>query len=131
MERYEGRCHCGAVRFAVETALDRAIRCNCSICQRKGMLYHRVAPERFTLLAGADTVRLYQFGDKVAKHFFCPLCGIHTFSNPKAAPTMVSVNVNCLEVPDAVLAAMTIVPFNGRDDWAAAASVVNAALACG
>lgn len=129
MQRYEGRCHCGAVRFAVETVLDRAIRCNCSICRRKGMLYHRVPPERFTLASGGETVRLYQFGDRVARHFFCPLCGIHTWSNPKAAPDMVSVNVNCLEAPDAVLEAMEIVPFNGRDGWDEAARQVNAVMA--
>ena len=52
-----------------------------------------------------------------AKHYFCPVCGIHTFSRPKAAPHLYSVNVNCLDLPDDVRAAVAIIDFDGRDSW--------------
>jgi hypothetical protein len=112
------------VAFTVETTLDRAIRCNCSLCRRKGMLYHRVDPADFQLLTPEAEVALYRFGSGVARHHFCPRCGIHTHSRPKAAPHMVSVNVNCLEVDDATLAALTLIDFDGRGDGDAA--VLNA-----
>jgi len=37
VQTYEGRCHCGAVRFRFRSEeITRAIRCNCSICIRRG-----------------------------------------------------------------------------------------------
>jgi hypothetical protein len=33
----------------------------------------------------------------LAKHWFCKVCGIHPFSNPRAAPDMYSVNIRCLD----------------------------------
>lgn len=42
MTLFEGSCHCGAVRFEVETELDHVRICDCSICRRRGALNHRV-----------------------------------------------------------------------------------------
>lgn len=97
MKRYQGSCHCGQVRFEIETDLTRATECNCSICTKKAALHHRVPPARFKLHAGYEALSLYQFGDNSAKHWFCRVCGIHTFSNPRAAPDMYSINVRCLD----------------------------------
>src|SRR5256885_5447391 len=33
---YKGACHCGVVTFEVETPLTPAVRCNCSLCRRRG-----------------------------------------------------------------------------------------------
>lgn len=97
MKTYQGGCHCGSVRFEIETDLTKATECNCSICTRKGALHHRVSPDRFKLLSGQDSLSLYQPGNKIAKHWFCKVCGIHSFSNPRAAPEMYSVNIRCLD----------------------------------
>lgn len=97
MKTYTGGCHCGAVRFAVDTELTRVTVCNCSICTKKGVLLHRVAPERFRLLSGEDALQLYQFNTKTARHFFCRHCGIHSFHRPRADPNLYNVNVNCLD----------------------------------
>ncbi len=35
----EASCHCGTVRFAVETAPGEVNDCNCSICRRYGALW--------------------------------------------------------------------------------------------
>jgi hypothetical protein len=121
MPKYLGQCHCGRIRFSIETVLDKAVRCNCSICLRKGMLYHRVAPENLEHLTPLEDASLYQFGSMIAKHYFCPVCGIHTFNRPRAAPHLYSVNVNCLEIPDDLRANIVIVDFDGRDGWDAGA----------
>ena len=35
--KYNGSCHCGAVKFTFEDAEPlTGVRCNCSICKRKG-----------------------------------------------------------------------------------------------
>jgi len=97
MKTYQGGCHCGSVRFEIETDLTKATECNCSICTRKGALHHRVSPDRFKLLSGQASLSLYQSGNKIAKHWFCKVCGIHPFSNPRADPEMYSVNIRCLD----------------------------------
>jgi hypothetical protein len=59
-------------------------------------LHHRVPPERFKLLSGDNALTLYQSGDKISKQWFCKFCGIHPFSNPRAAPEMYTINIRCL-----------------------------------
>jgi hypothetical protein len=115
MRTFTGGCHCGAVRFEVETVLSKATECNCSICTKKGALHHRVPPERFKLLTRHDDLALYQFGTKEAKHWFCKHCGIHPFSNPRAAPEMYSINVRCLDDYDAVRAVLEVRCFDGKN----------------
>lgn len=115
MPTYQGSCHCGAVRFEVDTVLDKATLCNCSICTRKGALHHRVAPESFRLLSGQDDLTLYQAGDKTARHWFCKHCGIHPFSNPRAAPDKVSINLHCLDNFHEVAGQIEIREFDGQN----------------
>ena len=121
MPTYRGSCHCGAVRFEVDAVIDRVTECNCTLCAKKGILHHRVAPGNFRLLSPAQAVGLYQFGTRTAKHFFCPACGIHTHTNPRTAPDMISVNVRTLDDFDLKTANPAIVPFDGQN-WEAAAA---------
>ncbi|HXU94783.1 MAG TPA: GFA family protein [Gallionella sp.] len=115
MKTYQGGCHCGQVRFEIETDLVKATECNCSICTKKGVLHHRVPPERFKLLAGQEALSLYQAGKKIAKHWFCRHCGIHAFSNPRAAPEQFSINIRCLDDFHRVKSGIEIVQFDGQN----------------
>lgn len=103
MTRYEGSCHCGAVRFsyAGET-VTRGLRCNCSICSRKGAMMSTEAIPRQRLSVAADdgALALYQFGAKTAKHYFCKRCGIYTFHETARRPGHFRVNLGCLEGVD-------------------------------
>lgn len=112
MQTYHGACHCGAVAYEIDTDLTEATRCNCSICRRKNALMHRVPPERFRLLKGADNLTLYQWNTGTAKHYFCKTCGIYPFHHPRAAPTEYTVNVACLDGVD--IAALKINTFDGE-----------------
>ena len=97
MKLYRGRCHCGAIRFEMRTEISSVIKCNCSICTKKGALFHKVKPEEFDLRSGGDNLTLYQFNTNVAKHLFCKTCGIYCFHHPRSTPELIAVNVNCLE----------------------------------
>jgi hypothetical protein len=116
MDTHEGGCHCGAVRFRVQIDRYEASDCNCSICTKKGFLHLIVAPERFTLLSGADALSTYRFNTGVAKHTFCRVCGIHPFYTPRSHPDCVDINVRCLDGD--VLERFQITPFDGRN-WEA------------
>ncbi|MBN3563329.1 GFA family protein [Aliamphritea spongicola] len=100
---YSGQCHCGAVKFEVNTDLQPVVRCNCSLCRRKGALMHRTEQENFTLLKGAENLGCYQFHTHKAEHYFCKTCGIYTHHRPRMNPALVGVNVGCLDGVDSAL----------------------------
>ena len=110
--RYEGGCHCGAVRFRVRVERHEALDCNCSMCSRKGFVHLIVPPEDFELLGGEDALTTYTFNTGVAKHRFCRVCGIHPFYTPRSHPDQVDVNVRCLE--EAPLGRFRVEKFDGR-----------------
>ncbi len=111
--RYQGSCHCGAVRFAVEAPEHLEVeRCNCSICSKAGFLHLIVPASQFELLAGREALTTYTFNTGVARHTFCRHCGIKPFYTPRSNPDGIDVNVNCLDTrPGAV----TISEFDGRN----------------
>ena len=97
---YKGSCHCGRVLFEIDTTLDTAIRCNCSLCVRRGAVMLRAPQEAFRLLAGEEHLTLYQFNTGIAKHYFCRVCGIYTHHQPRTQPELRGVNAGCLEGVD-------------------------------
>ena len=40
-----------------------------------------VGPGKLRVLKGEEYLSMYQFHSKVAKHFFCSICGIYTHHN--------------------------------------------------
>lgn len=124
MKIYHGSCHCGRVKFSVTTDIDKIVSCNCSICGKKGVLHHRVEPEQFNFLNGDEYLSLYQFDTKEAKHFFCKECGIHPFSNPRAAPDKYSINVRCLNDFDLEAEEYEVVKFDGSN-WEESVAELN------
>jgi hypothetical protein len=97
LRRYEGSCHCGSVRFEVETDFPELTMCDCSICRRRNALMVKVPEERFELLAGADSLTEYQFHTRTARHFFCRVCGIYTFHRKRVTPDFFGINAHCLQ----------------------------------
>lgn len=102
-QNYEGACHCGSIRFKTRLNLDEAIVCDCSICTKKGSIVVRVEDTDFDLLSPLDELSLYTFNKHIAKHYFCPTCGIHAFHRPRSYPELWAVNVRCLAGVDASL----------------------------
>ena len=93
------KCHCGEVEVEtnIPDNLEKILKCNCSICKRKGAVMSMVKNEDFKIIKGQDKLKLYQFHTKVAKHFFCINCGIYTHHNPRSNPTMTGFNVGCID----------------------------------
>ena len=92
-------CHCGAIEAEIKVSdkLEKILRCNCSICKRKGAIMSIVKNEDFKITKGEDKLSFYQFYTKVAKHFFCSICGIYTHHHPRINPALTGFNVGCLE----------------------------------
>ena len=97
MQTVSGSCHCGAVRFEVETDFPELTTCDCSMCKRRNAVMVKVHESRFRLLQGAEALRLYQFHTMTAKHYFCSTCGIYTHHQRRSNPKQYCYNVGCLE----------------------------------
>ena len=98
--KYLGSCHCGAVRFRIETDAPELTTCDCSICRRKNALMARVHESHFELLAGSDSLTEYRFHTNTARHYFCKVCGIYPFHRKRVTPDYLGINVFCLETFD-------------------------------
>ncbi len=96
------RCHCGAIEAKINVSgnLEKLIRCNCSLCKRKGTVMSMVKNANFKISKGADKLSLYQFHTRVAKHYFCSICGIYTHHNPRSNPAMTGFNLGCIDEID-------------------------------
>ncbi len=95
------KCHCGLIEARINLKnFEKIIRCNCSICKRKGTIMSMVKNENFKIVKGEDKLRLYQFHTRVAKHYFCSNCGIYTHHNPRSNPAMTGFNLGCIEEVD-------------------------------
>ena len=92
-------CHCNGVEIEVNIPepLEKTLRCNCTLCKRKGAIMTMVKPNDFKIIKGQELLMLYQYHTKVAKHFFCSNCGIYTHHNPRANPAMYGINLACIE----------------------------------
>ena len=97
MRTVRGSCHCGAVRFEIDSDFPELTTCDCSMCRRRNALMVKVHESHFRLLAGAEALRLYQFHTRTAQHFFCGTCGIYPFHRKRVTPDHYGINVNCLK----------------------------------
>ena len=101
MRCLQGSCHCGAVRFEIQSDFPELTTCDCSICRRKNALMVKVHETQFRLLAGEDALSAYQFHSHTATHFFCRHCGIYPFHRKRVTPDHYGINVFCLDGFDA------------------------------
>ena len=94
------KCHCGNVEAEVnipDNGIEKIMRCNCSICKKKGYVIGVLGENDFKLVKGEDSLKLYQFYTNTAKHYFCSICGIHTHNRPRSNPKIFGVNIACIE----------------------------------
>ncbi len=95
------KCHCGKIEAQINIKnFDKILRCNCSLCKRKGAIMSLVKSENFEIIKGKDQLSLYQFHTKVARHYFCKSCGVYTHHNPRSNPTMTGFNLGCIDEID-------------------------------
>lgn len=115
MSKFKGSCHCGNVTFSFEQEkIDAGLRCNCSICRRKGavMSTFTLAPDEIEIKVADGLLGLYKFDNKVAKHYFCQTCGIYPFHETFRMPGYYRVNLGCVD--DVDIFSLAIDVFDGK-----------------
>jgi hypothetical protein len=113
-EMHAGGCHCGAVRFEARVDLAQVVQCNCSICMKRGAMWSFVQAADIKFLKGEHAVTDYQFARKKLHHFFCPTCGVGSFTRGKMpdGTETIAVNVRCLDNLDETK--LEPMPFDGK-----------------
>jgi hypothetical protein len=97
MSMIEASCHCGAVKFTVESAPSEVNDCNCSICRRYGALwaYYQLQEVRFA--TGNGPTDVYMWGDRDLEFHRCRTCGCVTHWSPvDRACTRMGVNARLM-----------------------------------
>ena len=62
------KCHCGEVEAEINVPdnLEKVLKCNCSICKRKGAIMSMVKNEDFKIIKGKEKLKL-----KLMRQLFC------------------------------------------------------------
>jgi hypothetical protein len=98
MNSYNGRCHCGKIRFSFESKeIKEARRCNCSLCIRRGAIMSAkyISANNFTPHENQEDLGAYQWNDRVVEALFCKNCGIFPyFGNEELG---YRINLGCVE----------------------------------
>lgn len=97
--KHRANCHCGAVVLELDLpdGLVDIRRCDCSLCRRRGAIVASVPLSGIRVVQGEDVLRLYQFNTRMARHYFCSVCGIYTHHQRRSNPSQYGFNVACLE----------------------------------
>ena len=100
--RYLLTCHCKKIKIEVnfEGKISNLVKCNCSICKRKGAVMGIVGQDSLKIIEGEKYIKKYKFHSKVANHFFCSICGIYTHHNPRRDPKLFGFNIGCIDELD-------------------------------
>ncbi len=73
---YSGGCQCGAVRFRIEGAIERASVCHCRMCQKAfGSFYAPLATVAHGTLTWTRGEPKYFRSSDIATRGFCSECG--------------------------------------------------------
>ena len=118
---FSGGCHCGNLRYTLQTALAldalplRA--CQCSFCKLHGARSTSDPAGRiaFTARDGAAVVR-YRFGLKLADFLICAKCGIYVGATMREDDRQYAiVNANTLDEVARLTQAATNMDYDGED----------------
>jgi len=105
---YTGSCHCGAVRFrfphedlARQPGWHVPVKnCNCSICERNGLLLVYPLRSEIEWISGWEEMRSYTFATHTKAQRFCGTCGssvaIDFMGLWKHAGDVIGINVSAL-----------------------------------
>jgi hypothetical protein len=128
--KLEGSCHCGAVRFRLESSEPVPyMRCYCSICRKTagggGYAINLGGDHRtFEIVQGRDDVAIYQArlrdgGDKLspAQRHFCKHCGSALWLWDPRWPALVHPHASAIDTPLPLPPATDHIMLGSKANW--------------
>ena len=121
MTTYTGSCHCGgiAIRFDSEKKPEemRVGRCGCSFCRRHGARTMGDRGGAVEFRGAPGTLSRYRFGLGITDYLLCARCGTYVGAvMPEENGVIGIVNVNSLDIRDALDAAPPLHHYDGEDE---------------
>ncbi len=107
----EGSCHCGAVRFTVQSHTPQPyMLCYCSICRKtaggSGAAINLMGEASTLAIEGEDNLTVYRARDpsaadgrSPAKRHFCKTCGSALFVSDPRWPELVHPHASAIDTP--------------------------------
>ncbi|UXH79985.1 GFA family protein [Roseateles amylovorans] len=123
----DGSCHCGSVRFSVESNEPVPfMRCYCSICRKTagtgGYAINLGADHRsFKLLKGMRYLKVYQAvidgKQSTAERHFCGRCGTALWLYDKTWPDLIHPHAGAIDTPLPVPPAHVHMMLGSKPEW--------------
>ena len=65
-------CHCKKVQLELklEKGIEELVRCNCTLCKRRGSIMAKIKLENLKVIKGKDELSVYKFGKKDMQNTF-------------------------------------------------------------
>lgn len=121
MNKHNGSCHCGDVRYEAELDASQGSKCNCSVCTKLGASGCVVKPDAVRVVQGEDKLASFTRFPEIGTRFYCARCHVYLFSKGHLAELggdFISVNLNTIDGWDP--AEVTYEYWDGRhDNWQA------------
>lgn len=117
----KGSCHCGAIRFELATPPREVVRCNCSICAKRGALWAYYSADQVRLSVDPDQLASYRWGEALMTFHHCSRCGCSThnegpeWGDGAPDPVRRRVTVNARLLDDFDLDAAAVREVDGRN----------------
>ncbi|KAI9306749.1 Mss4-like protein [Cunninghamella echinulata] len=114
--KYNGSCHCGKIKYAIEAPENiTLISCNCTICYKLGAINIHLDRKDFDLTSNNyDDLTEYRFHTKLSTYYFCKFCGICPFHTSRRDPNN-RVVVNFRTIDNQSVDNFNIEKYNGID----------------
>lgn len=103
---HRGRCHCGAIGIALESATSLAPRaCQCRFCRKHNARTVSDPSGSAVLILGGPVVR-YRFASRGADYILCARCGVYLGALAEIGGRLyATLNLNAFDDPRLDLAA--------------------------
>ena len=120
MHLLSGRCHCGNIEIALETAIEAGAlpvrACDCSFCRLHGMRATSDPAGRVSItIRDPDRANRYRYGLMTADFLICGVCGVYVAAvmNDDGA-AWATLNVNALDDAADFSQAAAVVSYEGE-----------------
>ncbi|MFZ1681827.1 MAG: GFA family protein [Rhizobiaceae bacterium] len=124
--RLSGSCHCGAVRFTVDSATPVPYqRCYCSVCRKTqgggGYAINLGADASTLVVEGRENTAIYHARidgeESAAERHFCRLCGSHLWLFDSRWPDLVHPHASAIDSDLPVATETTHIMLGSRAGW--------------
>jgi len=84
---FTGGCHCQHIKYEVtltseQLAKPEAAKCNCTWCQKRGVVLYSISSSNFRLISPKDKSEMSSYEPKGPEmhRWFCGKCGCHVYT---------------------------------------------------